>query len=144
MILRTKIHSQTATPMPIYTFHRYMYSAWNLTYLDYSLIRTHVWDPIIIIYIVWLKSLSYPDIQLSGQPTWEQRCPDKWGSTVYVYSTWLSYSDIQLTGQSTWEQTYLDKLSSILHRHPQWDIQPVSRARYSGIRRVNLRTEMSG
>ena len=29
------------------------------------------------------KWLTYPKIQLSGQSVWEQRCPDKWGSTIY-------------------------------------------------------------
>ena len=28
--------------------------------------------------------LTYPEIQLSGQSVWEQRFPDKWGSTVSI------------------------------------------------------------
>ena len=40
---------------------------WSLTYLDCSLIRTHFWEPIMIIYIgsvSLIRILSYPDSQL--------------------------------------------------------------------------------
>ena len=43
----------------------------DLTYQDYSLIRTPVWELI--------------PIQLSGQSVWDRRCPDKWGSTVVCF-----------------------------------------------------------
>ena len=41
--------------------------------LVYSLIWTHVWEPIPI--------PQHKVTHLSGQSIWEQRCPDKWGST---------------------------------------------------------------
>ena len=61
---------------------------WNLTYLDltypeYSFIRTHVWESIIILYIeidYLIRIFSYLDKSAS-----ECRCPDKWGFTVNRY-----------------------------------------------------------
>ena len=46
-----------------------------LTHLD-TCLGTDVDD------FIYRKCLTYPDIQLSGQSNWEQRCPDKLGSTV--------------------------------------------------------------
>ena len=52
---------------------------WSLTYPEYSLIRTPVWNQITFLTIKWF---TYPEIQLYGRLPWERRCPDKWGSTV--------------------------------------------------------------
>ena len=63
----------------VYSLIQIIHLSRLFTYLVYSLIRTHVWEPIMIIYwendsLIWIFS--------SGQSTWEQRCLDKWGSTV--------------------------------------------------------------
>ena len=57
----------------------------DLTYPDYSLIRTHVWEPILIPQQK-VSSLIDLEIQLSGQSVWERRSPDKWDSTVYLHT----------------------------------------------------------
>ena len=40
------------------------------------------------------KWLIYPEIQLFGQSVWEQRCPDKSGSTVYQFVNWIWFEPV--------------------------------------------------
>ena len=58
---------------------RILYTMKPHLYGLFTYIRTHIMEPIVII-----KWLTYPQIQLFGQLTWERRCPDKRGSTVYI------------------------------------------------------------
>ena len=50
-----------------------------LNYPDYSLIRTHVWEPIYNDYLFRKWLITYPEIPLSGQLACKRRCLDKWG-----------------------------------------------------------------
>ena len=58
---------------------------WSLIYPDptyphYELHRTSVWKHVTFLTIKWFTCL---EIHLSRQSLWEQRCPDRWGSTVF-------------------------------------------------------------
>ena len=79
-----------------------------LTYPDYWLIRTPVWEPI-----------SIPQqkmTHLSGQSVLEQRCPDTRGSTVHPYSPIVLLHNSFWVIQN-WTYTIGNTLRITLHRY---------------------------
>ena len=96
-----------------------MYIQWSLTYPDltypeYSFIQTPVWEPINI-----PKWFTYLEIKLYGQSAWERRCPDKWGSTVYILMEHCNTRQIDKL-----DENY--KLLISEHRSQNWYITPLN------------------